>query len=174
MYPPHPPLSTGVYGCFQLPWTKTSSYATVHDQFNLATFHTFHAPSHNLFHFLTLLQSIIYTPILLHTWSKLTTGHACKVKSPSVLYRYRGTVQSLCSWSATTCTTWTLLEHQALTLRTLRALGSPLVPDPDQVSKHASLIPRPRVWLSWQGDNGKYYLLESYSGFWILESGISH
>ena len=33
---------------------------------------------------------------------------------------------------ATTSTTWTLPEHQALTPRTPRAVGSPLVPDPDQ------------------------------------------
>ena len=36
-------------------------------------------------------------------------------------------------------------QHQALTLRTPQAVGSPLIPDPDQVSKHASLVPRPRV-----------------------------
>ena len=44
----------------------------------------------------------------------ITNFHTC-----SVLYRYRGTAQSLCSWSATTCTMWTLLEHRALTPQTL-------------------------------------------------------
>ena len=76
------------------------------------------------------------------------TVHACadgitNLHTSSVWYR--GTAQSLCSWCATTYTTWTLLKHQALTPRTPWAIGSPLVPDPDQVSKHASLIPRPRV-----------------------------
>ena len=36
------------------------------------------------------------------------------------------------------------------------AAGSPLVPDPDQMSKHASHIPRPRVWLSRQAARGSY------------------
>ena len=65
-----------------------------------------------------------------------------------------GTVIPRSCWSATICTTWTLLEHQALTPRTPQAVGSPLMPDPDQVSKHASLVPRPRVWLSRQAARG--------------------
>ena len=46
------------------------------------------------------------------------------------------------------------LEHQALTPRTPRAIVSLLVPDPDQVSKQASLVPRPWVWLSRQAARG--------------------
>ena len=98
-------------------------------------------------------RAVMYTELVLnkHTQALLDypTVRACAVgitnlHTSSVLYWNCGTVQSLCSWSATTCTTWTLLEHQVLTPRTPRAVGSPLVPDPDQVSKYASLVPRPR------------------------------
>ena len=39
----------------------------------------------------------------------------------------------------------TLLEYQMFAQRIPPAVGPPLVPDPDHVSKQASLIPRPRV-----------------------------
>ena len=68
-----------------------------------------------------------------------------RLYTSSILYRYRGTAQSLCSWSATACTMWTLLKHQALTSRTPWAVGSQLMPDSDQVNKHTSVVHRPRV-----------------------------
>ena len=58
-----------------------------------------------------------------------------------ILYQYSGTAQSLCSWSAIT-SIMLMLKYQAFTLRTLPVVGPPLVPDPGQVSKHASLVPR--------------------------------
>ena len=72
--------------------------------------------------------------------------HSTILHTRSILYWYHGTTQSLCSWSATT---WMmLLEHQAFILRTPPVVSPPLVTEPDQVSKHASLIPRPQVWLA--------------------------
>ena len=90
----------------------------------------------------------LHSSVLLHHVKILTLPwsdtplmvRACTVgitnlHTSSILYRYCNTAQSLCSWFATTYTTWTLLERQALTLRTPRAIGPPLVPDPYQLSK---------------------------------------
>ena len=56
-----------------------------------------------------------------------------------------------------TWTTSTLLEHHAFTPQTPPAVSPPLVPDPNSVSKHASLVPRPRVWLADKWYTGSHW-----------------
>ena len=80
---------------------------------------------------------------------------ATNLHTSSVLYRYCGTTRSLCSWSATTCTTSMLLEHQvfmpqtplAVHRSTARARSRP-------VSKHTSIVTRSRVCATRQTAHG--------------------
>ena len=80
-------------------------------------------------------------------------------------------VRSLSSWPATTCTTSTLLQHQAFTQRTPPAIGPPLVSGFDQVSKHASLIPKPQVWLE---DKWLHWPIRMLETTWSTSESLYH
>ena len=68
----------------------------------------------------------------------LTSSSCMQSRHYKSLYEYC-TMWSRRSWSATTTT---LLEHQTLALQTPPAVG----PHSCSIPKHASLVPRPRVW----------------------------